>query len=54
VTMQKQDDRWRGILVRTGNFRGTDEQGRRSGACLVCDDVGKAVAAIEALEFAKQ
>ncbi len=51
VTMRTEGDaRWRGLLVRTGNFRGTDEQGRAAGAFQVCDDVSAAVDAIVALE----
>jgi HAD superfamily hydrolase (TIGR01456 family) len=44
------DERWRGVLLRTGNFQGTDEQGVAAGAFRVCDDVWAAVAAIEELE----
>jgi hypothetical protein len=38
------------LLVRTGNFQGTDEQGIAAGAFRVCDDVWAAVATIAELE----
>jgi HAD superfamily hydrolase (TIGR01456 family) len=44
------DARWRGLLVRTGNFRGTDEQGVAHGAHEVCADVSAAIDAIVRLE----
>lgn len=51
VTMRADgDERWRGLLVRTGNFQGTDEQGIAAGAFRVCEDVFHAVAAIVELE----